>query len=154
MDLKENQIKMIEMMAGNEETISKLYKTYAEKFPAHKEFWSQLAEEELEHADWIDKFYSQVKEGSVHFNEKRFTIEAIESLRNVVNNELARVQKEDIALLDALCIALDIENALVENKFFEVFEGDSVKLKHLFIELADGTNEHRDRIKKALDKNR
>lgn len=154
MNLKENQIKVTEMLARNEEIVSKLYKTYAEKFPAHKEFWSRLAEEETEHADWIGKLYSQIKEGSVYFNEKRFKIEAIQKLQKHLNNRLARAQKEEIPLLNALSIARDIENALLENKFFEIFEGDTVELKHVLTDLAASTKDHLNRVEKAWAKNR
>jgi len=71
MNLKENQIKVIEMLARNEEAASQLYKAYAEKFPDYKDFWLSLAEEEIEHADWIHKLHSQIEEGSVYFNDDR-----------------------------------------------------------------------------------
>lgn len=154
MNLKENQIKVIEMLARNEEIVSQLYKAYAEKFPDHKDFWSQLAEEEIDHADWIHKLHFQIEEGSVYFNEDRFKMEAIQSFLDYLNDCLVKAQKEETSLINALSIAWDLENGLIEKKFFEVFEGDSAKLKHVLIDLADSTKDHRDRVKRALDENR
>ena len=154
MNLKESQIKVIEMLARNEEAVSKLYKAYAEKFPAHKGFWSRLAEEEIGHAGWIRKLHSKVKEGSVYFNEGRFKIEAIQTSLDYLNDWLVKARKEEISLINALSLAWDIENALMERKYFEIFEGDSVELKHVLTDLADSTKNHRDRVKRALDENR
>lgn len=154
MNLKESQIKVIEMLARNEEAVSKLYKAYAEKFPNYESFWSRLAEEEIEHACWIRKLHSKIKEGSVYFNEGRFKIEAIQTSLDYLNDWLVKAQKEEISLINALSLAWDIENALMERKYFEIFEGDSVELKHVLTNLADSTKDHRDRVKRALDENR
>lgn len=56
---------------------------------------------------------------------------------------------QDISLTKALSIARDIENGLIEKKFFEVFEGDPIELKQVLLDLAAATREHYNRIEKA-----
>lgn len=150
MNLQEYQINIIEMLAKNEKVISQLYKIYAKKFLDYKNFWSRLAEEEIEHAGWIYKLHSKIKEGSLYFNEGRFKKEALQSFLNYARNELVRTEIQEMLLINALSLALDIENTLIEHKYFEVFEGDSVELKQVLLNLDRATNEHLDRIKKVL----
>ncbi len=57
-------------------------------------------------------------------------------------------------LINALSIALYIEEALIERKFFEVIEGDSVGLKHVLLDVAAATRSHIDRVRKVWSKHR
>ena len=82
MDLEKKQIETIELLAEHEKEISRLYKEYAQKFPEQKDFWSKIADEEIEHTSWIFKLRSKIKEGSLYFKEGRFKIEALKPLWN------------------------------------------------------------------------
>lgn len=149
MQLTETQLKVIELLAECEIMIGRLYKEYAQKFLDWKDFWSRLSAEEREHANWILKLRSKIKEGSVYFEDDRFNKEAIKTSLKYLNNKLSEAQMQNISLTKALSTARDIENGLIEKKFFEVFEGDPVKLKHVLLNLATSTKEHYNRIEKA-----
>jgi len=60
----------------------------------------------------------------------------------------------EISLIKALSIARDIESGLIEKKFFEVFEGDPIELKHVLLNLVAATREHYNRIEKAWKETR
>ena len=149
MPLTEIQLKVIGLLAEYEIMIGRLYKEYAQKFLDWKDFWLRLSAEERGHANWILKLRSKTKEGSVYFKEDRFNKEAIKTSLKYLNNQLSEAQMQDISLIKALSIARDIENGLIEKKFFEVFEGDPIELKHVLLNLAAATREHRNRIEKA-----
>ena len=46
----------------------------------------------------------------------------------------------------ALSISNDIENGMIEGKFFEVFESDSAEIKETFEMLERATMQHRERV--------
>ena len=148
---KENEINLITKLAKNEQTISQLYQAYAEKFPDYQKFWANLSSEEIEHSNWISDLNSKVNQGLISFSEERFKIEAIETFLKYLQQRLADIKEEKISLINALSIALDIENSLIERKFFEVFESDSEGLKYTLLSLAAATEFHRTKIKKILD---
>ena len=150
MNLKENQIKTIEALANHEEAISELYRKYSDKFPDYEQFWLGLAEEEVLHAKWIRELRDDIEEGTVFFNEGRFNIVAIQTSLKYIRRQIVDSESQEISLIIALSLALDTEEALLERKYFEIFEGDSVRLKHVLQDLAEATDLHRDRIKKAL----
>ena len=126
--LSETQLKVIELLAEYETMIGRLYKEYAQKFLDWKDFWSKLSAEERGHANWILELCSKIKEGFVFFKEDRFTKEAIKTSLKSLNNQLSEAQMQDISLIKALSTARDIENGLIEKKFFEIFEGDPIEL--------------------------
>jgi len=148
--LEDNQIKTIELLANHEEAISELYRKYSGKFPDYEQFWLGLAEEEVLHAKWIRELRDDIEEGTVFCNEGRFNIIGVQTSLNYIKKQIVDSENQEISLPFALFLALDIENALLERKYFEIFEGDSVGLKHVLQDLAESTEPHRDRIEKAL----
>ena len=154
MGLKENQINVIEMLARNEEAISRLYTAYADKFPDYKNFWSDLADEEIEHSSWLRGLFPQFQEDSIYFNEGRFKPGAIQTFLNYLERELAKAREQEMLLINALSTALYIEEALIERKFFEVIEGDSAEVKHVLLDLDVATLNHIDRVRKVWSKHR
>ena len=142
------------MLAKNEEAIGQLYKAYAEKFVAYEDFWLKLSGEEMGHANWIRGLRSKIEEGSVYLNKDRFKKEAIQKLLDYINGELANLQKQERSLRDALTIALNIEIDLIERKYFEILEEDSLELKDVFSRLLDANKNHRDRVEKVWRENK
>ena len=149
MPLIETQLKVIKLLAEHEKAISQLYKEYARKFPEQKDFWSKIAEEEIEHASWIFKLRSQVEKGSLYFKEGRFKTEAIETSLEYVKSQITEAQNNKISAKNALSVARDLESGLIEKKFFEVFEPDCREIKQVLLDLAVATREHYNRIEKV-----
>lgn len=149
MVLEKKQIEIVELLAEHEKEISRLYQEYARKLPEQKDFWSKIAREEIEHASWIFKLRSKVKEGSLYFKEERFKIEAIKTSLEYVKSRIAEAQNNKISAKHALSVARDLESGLIEKKFFEVFEPDCREIKEVLLDLAAATREHYHRIEKA-----
>ncbi|MHC4645974.1 MAG: hypothetical protein ACYTBJ_10750 [Planctomycetota bacterium] len=146
---KERQDKTIEMLAAHELAIGQLYKAYAEKFPDYRDFWLGLSNDEEQHAHWIRQLQSKIEEGSVHFKHDRFQVRAIQHCLKYAQKILLESQEPDFKLMNALSTAWYLEDALIENKFFEVFETDSSELNETLRKLADATEGHRQRLHKA-----
>jgi len=140
------QLNIIELLAEHERIIAELYNEYSQKFPPQKNFWLKLAGEEIGHAEWLDQLKSKIEEGKLHFREGRFNEEAIHTSIDYLRRQMVRAQEEKITTKNALSIACDIENGLIEKKFFEVFEPDSKEVKKVFMDLAYATREHHNRI--------
>lgn len=151
MKLKEDQIKVIETLAKHEEEIGGLYKVFSNVFPAYGEFWLHISIEEQTHAEWIRALFSEAKEETAYFNEDRFKIEAVRTSLEYIAGEKAKAERHETQMDKALYISLDIENALLERKYFEIFEGDSVKLKHTLRDLADSTRNHIARMRNEVN---
>jgi hypothetical protein len=138
---------IFEVMKEHEQSLACLYELYAAKFLDYKGFWIELSLEELQHADWIDKLQADIEDSSEEFIVERFPLGAIQCSTEFVNNQTIAADQPDFVLINALSTALRLEEALIENKYFEVIETDSAKTKRTLAMLAQSTREHYQRIR-------
>ncbi len=149
MTLQDAESHELEMLAVHEEVIGELYETYAKLFPERKEFWQHLAGEERGHAAWLRSMQSRVEDGAITFNEDRFVIKAIQTSVNFIRQWITNASSQDI--LNALAVAFDIENGLIDRDFFKVYETDDDELRKIFNSLTEATRKHRNMIASVLE---
>ncbi|MEI7890391.1 MAG: hypothetical protein WCI36_00320 [bacterium] len=150
MDEMEYQLLIVEQMAKNEVKLSELYAKYGHAFASRKEFWEELAREEISHGAWIGTLKKKVEEGSVAFNRERFNLSLLSEFHDYVQSQEDKI-KTGIALIDALKASRKIEETLLEKNFFEVFAGDAPDLEVLLLALEYSTKNHREIVNKACE---
>ena len=139
---------ILEAMKEHEQSLACLYELYTGKFPECKDFWTELSLEEVQHAGWIDKLQADIEDSSEDFIVERFPLGAIQRSTEYVKKQMDMADQPDFVLINALSTALRLEEALMENKYFEVIETDSANTKHTLAMLAQSTREHYQRIRK------
>ena len=152
MTLQDGQIHELELLARHEEAIGELYGAYARRFPAYKEFWEKLEQEEIGHASWIRQLYPKVDEGVVAFDDGRFNVKAIEVSLKYVAQWTEQAERGFVEPVNALSIAHELENSLIEKKHLDWFETDNADIKGVISRLHEATSEHRKRIADELEK--
>ena len=145
-------MEILDKLAENEEHISRLYRVYAEIMPAHKEFWSKLADEEIEHASWIRNFAEGVEGGTLAIDEKRFPRNALQTYSQYLDGSIDRAARKGVDVMGAFTTAIYIEESLVELKFFEVIDSGSEEFDDVLLHLKKDTIEHNKRIKEYWSK--
>ncbi len=141
---------IINLMKQYELAIGELYRVYAQKFPENRDFWEQLAAQEQTHAYWLELLALNVNNGKVFFDEKRFNLEPIKVSIEYVNQAVSQALS-GIDTLGSLVTANDIEQGLLEKRYFEIFEGDSAQFKQTMADLEAQTQEHAQKIKELLE---
>ncbi len=154
MDFRSNPSEAIEAMAKNEEAISRLYQVYSEKFPKQKAFWSSLAADETAHADWIRSLQTKVKEGAVFLARDRFKIQPVRGLSSYLERELISAREPGMSPINALSVAVYIEESMIEQRYFEVFPGDNQELKRILTDLTTATKSHLEKVRDEWGKQR
>lgn len=149
-----NTMVPIEMLVEHEETIGRLYETYAVRFPESRTLWSQLASEEKDHAKMIRDLIEERKLGHVYFDSVRFNPEAIETSVKYVVQETVRAKTGDIELTNAFAIALNIEKSIIDNKVFDTFKGYTKKTRELIEYLARSVITHYQLIERTWSEHR
>ena len=150
MDEKEYQLEIVSQMAKNEVKLSALYAKYAHSFPTRKEFWNDIAREEVSHGAWIETLRKRVEEGSVKFGSDRFNIDLLNDFYNYVQQQELNIT-EGMPLIRALVASKELEETMLEKKFFEVFHGDAPELEILLLALEYSTKNHREIVIKAWE---
>jgi rubrerythrin len=141
-------------MAAHESAACDLYRALAARFPERAELFLGLAEEEVEHARKIGGFADQVRSGAIRVDPQRFppaqVLESLDRLR-----ERARqLERGDVSLADALAVAVDLENEILERSYFEVVEADTPELVALLRTLDTETRTHREKLGAAWEEER
>ena len=143
-------IELIRMLEDNELIVADLYTCYSQEFPDFAYFWAELAAEEKAHARWITGFCQGFEKDALPFDAGRFSKLALEAFKAKVINAIDKAKNQDVSLKEALTVALDIEDSWVEKKFFEVVADKSGPIDELLIKLGHATQQHREKIRKAL----
>ena len=144
MNLQESYLTLL---VEHEEAISKLYNAYAQKFPEYKNFWATVSWEELDHAEKIRQLSQTIKKGHARFDLEKFKASVIKLSMDYIAKELVRAKKEDISLKNALSIALNIEEAIIDGEVFESFKGFTAAAKSFVRECVISFAEHYRTIK-------
>jgi len=142
---------LIELMATHEETLGQLYQIYSQKFEFYQNFWLDISSEEIDHARWLHALNTKVKLGELIIDEHLFKLPTIKSSLEYLNKKVAQARMENMSALNALSISSDLENSMIEQKFFIIFKSDSAELKKIFSELEEATITHIHKIKDLLD---
>lgn len=105
--------------------ISKLYSACAEHFPELSDFWNNLVLEEIKHANTIEELLGQIDGRTLKLNKNRFNIRPLEISIEHVKNVIGRLEVGELDLIGVLSLALEIEQSVIESKYYEIFEGGS-----------------------------
>jgi len=146
------QVQIINLLAENEKIISELYSKVAENFSDsnYYNFFITLSFEETAHADWVLSLYDDVVNGRLSFNPDRFNLAEIKAFADQVKKKLDEIKRSTVSWEEALKLALEIENFMLESKWFEVFEKDAEKFNYSLNRLRNATIQHRERITDAI----
>jgi rubrerythrin len=154
MDFRSNPGEVLDAMAKNEEAVSRLYQAYADRFSTQKAFWSGLAADETSHAGWIRGLQTKMREGSLSVNRDRFKIQPVRGFTTYLERELVSAREPGMSPINALSVALYIEESMIEQRYFEVFAADAPELKRVLANLAAATKTHLEKVREEWGKQR
>jgi rubrerythrin len=150
MVVKTETLHAIELLKAIEFDVARIYDVFANKFPVHKDLWTELSAEEKMHTRWIENLLEEAVSGSIELRKGRFNTGAIQSFSKYAEDILSRIQKEDISLTQAVDMAVDLETSLLERRFYDIFDGDSDILKETFSNMISQTSGHIGKIQRIM----
>lgn len=148
--MEPNQIQLgwVQLLAEHEEAIGNLYHLFSLKFPESKAFWSALSDDEFRHAMWIRTILNQFLGVGGRLRPDRFHPEAVQLSLDFINRQLQLAEQGPISLKTAVSIATQLENAIIERRFFEIFESSDPQMDETIQKIIVETERHRDSLKK------
>lgn len=139
--LEEHMSKALKLMSSYESMISELYQKFADIFPEHYDFWSDLSDDEIEHSSWIITLSEDIDAGFLKIKKSAFSDklkrETVGHLEDLLEN-----LPDDISLAEACDIALSIEQHMLEREYISLFDGEDEALEELAENLAIDTRQH------------
>jgi len=150
--MEENPNSIVHLLIKHEEAIADLYAICSRVFTDNADFWNMLVIEEKAHADVLRELRRRLETEQVLLNPRKFNTTGVQTAIDHVNKQKPAVEDGSCTMVRALAIALDIEQAIIDRNFFEVFDTDSAVIKREFAELRTHTIEHSGRLAALLRK--
>jgi hypothetical protein len=144
--LKPYQSKIIVLLTQQELLVADIYRFFSSLYPNLREFWNDLAKEQMEHATWVEYLYKKAQDGAVHFDEDKIKTYTVESFVKYLEENLARMKERAPTASAAFSMALDIENSLLIKRVFERFQSADRELSNLLLSLREKKVDHRKRL--------
>jgi hypothetical protein len=142
------------LLAAHESAVGRLYEVFASVHLERQDLWRTLARDENEHAHVLARLRSlsevdQCGEGAVAARPA-----AVRSSIAYVESQAARAQKGGINAVQALAIAADLENALIEKQFLRPGGSTCPEMTAALAGLERDTERHRQTLMTALEAER
>ncbi len=145
-------LKIFEILENYELAISKLYKIYSQRCPEYSKFWDHISKDEEEHASWLRSLAALVKNGILEFDSTRFRLKAIETSLSYVYELQEKAKNSNPDMVKFLSTAIDLENSIIEKKFYTVIADEDPDFRKTFSELSKGAETHYKAVKGLRDR--
>jgi hypothetical protein len=132
-------------MAELEIAVSRFYATCGERWDIDGSIWARLAAMEVQHAVNIRKIADIVKKKPGKFKIVRFVnISGMDAILSRLQHQTKRVDENLVTQKEAVLIAGDAENSLLEMLYTKIFETDDTEYQELISAIVAETVDHRD----------
>lgn len=140
--MNSEKIEMLKLLDTHEKALSKVYGGFARKFPDYQKFWAKMSSDEIAHAHMISIFLRDARAGLLGIDIDKIKIASIRNALDYLKEVMVDISKPDMQPVNAFSIALDIEQCMIEKRFFEVIERSSPELLRILSALDAATKEH------------
>jgi hypothetical protein len=145
-------LKTMDMLAQLELAISEFYQTCADSWKTQEEFWSSLALAEVKHSHYIREIADLFSKSPGNFYRGRpFHPAAVSTVKSGIKNNIQKLKNGEIKENHLLFIALDIEESILESKYFDFLKSDDPRLQHLVMEIMNQTRHHKKMLENKID---
>jgi hypothetical protein len=112
-----DQLETLGLLAAHEAAMADLYSALAATFPECNQLSATLVDAERDHARRITDFAAMVSAGTVSAAPTRFPAAALLASLDSIREEARQAPAS--ALSEALSIAHELENRLIESRYYE-----------------------------------
>lgn len=140
---------VIQLLIENEQLVFELYTQFAKRFPDQKDFWESIARDESKHI----AFLKDTMNRNLTFDEKVLSRNHVKNMISHIENLIVKAKRAgDFSPVDAVNEALNIENSMVEMKFFEPFRKIDGTIDALISTIEKDTRKHYEKLKELRNR--
>jgi hypothetical protein len=149
--LAETELDSLELLIRHELAIKQLYELFAVMFPEFHDFWRNIVGEEQQHADLLLRLQSKETLKKWFLSDGQLKRLAIRGSLDYLDAQIMRISKASISVREALSIAKDLEDALIEKQFFKVTGSAPEEISLSMRDIVAESRQHQRRIAEALN---
>ena len=139
------------MLIRHELVIKHLYEVFAAMFAGQRDLWAGLAADEQRHAASLVALRSSLIAAGRSPYVSQLRAQAIKTSIGYVESQIARAHAGGTSALEALAIARDLENALLERQFSKLKDSAPTEMKPVLMSLAEETAQHLKTVKDVME---
>ncbi len=140
-----NSMKELELL------MAEFYRVVGANWKDEAEFFERLQFEEIKHSKNIDTLIEIVSKNPGIFTVGRsFSKIAVNTVSSGINESIQKVKEGIVNKEKMLFIARDLENSLIESRFFEIVRTDNLDYLNLIGNIATETKAHREFIENKI----
>jgi len=152
--MNKNAPDVVELLIRYELAIKQLYEAFAAAFADRRSFWQALAQDEQRHADCLSALRSGGMLDAWLQQDVTVKPQALLSSIAYVDSQAQRAREGNLAPVQALSIAKDLESALLEKQFSKISASVSPEARSMLMDIAAETDRHRMVVTEALNTER
>ena len=141
---------LVAQIRRHELTLAKMYAQFAKSYPNHRQLLSQLAREEVQHAEWMKSLAQHHAKGRLGLSDFKLNPQVLKTSISHLEKQIEESKQGRLSLRKAVSIALDVEKSMIENKFFKIFDLVDGKRDRIRAGLEKETSKHRQKLEKLL----
>jgi len=142
----------IELIAKHEAMVRCLYQTFAIAYPGMSKFWNHLADEEEQHYRLVEALKDDIKNNDISFKRPAFSQAQVSDSIAWICARKERVQRGQVTINEALSMCIQIEQGMVEHRFFDVMTDDNEHISNVLSQLEKSSIVHLQRARKEAGK--
>lgn len=150
MTLELHRNKILELMKELELLMATIYQQMAQRFPDHADSYQSLANEEMEHAGWIEQLQTACQSGQARFAEGKTRTYTVNNMISYLKDFLQKLEAGHLNRLQTMTVVADFENSLIERNVFQRFSGDTPEVAQTLELLEQVQRQHTTRINALL----
>jgi hypothetical protein len=143
-------LETLKVMARVERSLAAFYGLCPDDTPDGRAFWGRLAQEEIGHAQIVQRMADIIAERPHAFEPNRaFTVAAMQTFLTYVESLIQRLRTNELPRTDQrrlLCLARDLEQSLLERKSGEIVKTTDEEFTSLLRTIVKETIAHKGAI--------
>ncbi len=144
-------VESLQALVRLELAVGKLYEACAEQWPDDNPFWLEVARQEMAHARAIERMLSLISLNPGTFAPlKAIRVKAVDTIISGIETRTEQVRSGQLSKNNALHIAVDLENSVMENKFYEMVQTTDPAFLTICSEIMAQTKEHKSHFENRI----
>lgn len=149
-DLEES-VEVLKILMQSEILLAKYYNLGSQKFVEDKDFFLNIARQEVRHFQNIKRMVNCIIRNKYNFvSNKTIKIKAAELFLKGVKDTVLRMEKEELGKIKFISIAYDFEKSIMENKYSSILQTNDLEYNSFIREIERDTQIHISLVEKKF----
>ena len=132
--------------------LGEYFQQLADLFPEGKLFWEDAVADEINHARLVGKLIGMISSNPLIYGFGRYRVAMLATYLEGIYENIEKIKRKELPPKEALRIAFDYENAILETKPFDIVSSSDISYREFREKFISEILEHSERIRQYTQK--